>query len=102
MVRDFRHGLVELAVFKLNDRVAIDSHVGVVDVGQKAHYSGFLGDKSVTKLVFEVFAAGLPGTPDEIDAVGDLGHEGFNEAESPVTVFEVSHGTDCVAASVGG
>ncbi len=45
---------------------------------------------------------GLPGLPDEIDAVGDLGHESFGETKSPVTVFEVCHGTDGVAAGVGG
>ena len=45
---------------------------------------------------------GLPGLPDQIDAVGDFRHEGFGETESPVAVFVVGGESHGVAARVGG
>ena len=87
---------------RLDDLVAVDAHVGVVGVGQQTNDAGFLGNHAVTQFVFEIFRVRLPRLPDQIDAVGDLGHESFGEAKSPVAVFVVGGKADGIAASVGG
>lgn len=48
-----------------------------------------------------VFRVGLPGLPNEIDSIGDLGHKAFAETESPIAIFVVREEADGVAASVG-
>ena len=88
--------------FEVSDRVAIDTHVGVIGIGQKTDDSGFFRDESVTQFVFVIFCVDLPGPPNEIDSICDFGHESFGEAESPVAIFVVGGSADGVTAGVGG
>ena len=82
--------------------LAVDAHVGVVGVGQQTDHAGFFRDEAVAEFVFVVFGVDLPGPPDQFDSVGDFGHEGFGETESPVAVLEIGGEANGVAAGVGG
>ena len=86
----------------LDHLVAVDPHVGEVGVGKQADHAGFFRDHAMPQFKFVVFRVDLPRLPHEIDAVGDLGHETFAEAESPIAVFEVGGQPDGVATRVGG
>src|ERR1700691_457648 len=87
---------------RLYDLVAVDTHVGVIGVGEQANDSGFFGNHAMTQFVFEVLRMRLPRLPDEVDAVGDLRHQGFAETKSPVSIFVVGGKSDGISASVSG
>ena len=61
-----------------------------------------LGMQAVALFDFEIFGVDVPGLPDQVDAVGDFGHERFDEADGPVGVVILDEAADGVAASVGG
>ena len=50
-----------MALLELRDRVAIDSHVRVVGIGQQTDDAGFFRDEAVAQFVFVVFGMDLPG-----------------------------------------
>src|SRR5579872_969117 len=90
------------SVLGLDHLIAVDTHVRGIGVGENANYASLLRQDAAAEFVFEILGVYLPRFPDEIDAVGDLGHQGFGKTESPVAIFEIEYGTDCVTAGVGG
>ena len=100
MIGDVGNG--DFAILILLDGVAVDAHVGVIEIGEQADGAGALGDQAVVFFELEIFGVDVPGLPDQIDAVGDLWHERFDEAEGPVGVVVFDQATDGVAAGVGG
>ena len=91
-----------LPVQKIVDRLAVDAHVGVVDVSQQAHDGGALRPQVAAKLELHVLGVGEREVSLELDAVGDRGHGGFGKAHAPVAVFEVGDQAPGVAAGIGG
>src|SRR5579864_8890797 len=43
----------------------------------------------------------LPRSPHQVDPVSDLGHEGFREAKSPISILEFGNRANGVAARIG-
>src|SRR5579872_147735 len=86
----------------LNDLIAIDAHVGGVGVAEQTNDPGLLRQESFAEFVFDILRMRLPRLPDEVDSVGDFGHEGFAEAKTPALIFKIDDGTNRVATSIGG
>ena len=100
VVGDVRHG--DFAILILLDGVAINPHVGVIEIGEDADNALALRNQAVALFEFDIFGVDVPGLPDQIDAVGDFGHERFDEAKAPVGVVVFDQPAEGVAAGVGG
>src|SRR3984885_14967255 len=99
MSGDVGNGVVALALL---DLIAVDTHVGVIGVGEQAYYAGLFGQQAVAQFVFPVFGVNLPGPPDQVDPVRDLRHKRFGEAKTPVAILVIGDQSDGVTAGVGG
>src|SRR5581483_3746456 len=60
--------------------LAIDAHVGVIDVAQKADDALLMADGVAAKFKLGIFRTGAAQVGVQVDAIGDFGHEGFGEA----------------------
>ena len=88
-------------------RVAVEAHVGVVDVAEEADGAFAVrreetAEDAVAQFEFHVLAAGAAQVPVEVDAVGDGGHQGEAVAGGPGFVVVLGDGGVGVAAGVGG
>src|SRR5258708_28252366 len=72
MIRDFWNG--RETGFEVGNGFAIDSHVGVVGIGQEADGSGFFRNHAMTQFVFKILGMNLPRSPHKINSVRYSGH----------------------------
>src|ERR1035441_3692471 len=77
------------------DGVAIVAHVGVVDEVQETDGRIFVLEQLVTQFQLDVLGARSSDVSVQVGPVGNLGHQGFGEAQAPVAIFVIenrSHG----------
>src|SRR5215470_8156082 len=90
------------ALLELRDSIAINPHVRIVSEGQYADHASLPWQNAAAEFVCKVFGMGLPRLPDQINSVCYLGHQRFDETESPITIFIISGSPDGVTPRIGG
>src|SRR5208337_833758 len=83
--------------------VTIDAHVGVIDVAEHAEDAlGAFLQKFAMEFELNVFRACPAHVCVKVNAVGNLGHQGFGETDNVIFVVIFEEGGESKSAGVGG